>query len=235
MATVNASQIPTLTQLYRSGQLKPAPAGRFPIPTSLGPKTVPTPSQSLNDRMALYRGDITKLSVDAIVNAANTALQGGGGVDGAIHRAAGPRLLDACLALNGCPTGDAKITHAYELPCKHVIHTVGPIYSPLRHDTCEDLLVSAYKKSLETAVLNGCETVAFSCLSTGVYGYPSQDAAAAALSAIRKFMEMDTEEKIKRVIIVTFVSKDVDAYNEALPLSFPPVLDASRLPSMLNV
>ncbi|KAK3353903.1 hypothetical protein B0T25DRAFT_222694 [Lasiosphaeria hispida] len=227
MAIVSAAQIPTLTQLYKSNKLKPAPAGANPPSTAIGPQTIPAPSQALNGRVGLYRGDITKLGVDAIVNAANNSLLGGGGVDGAIHRAAGPSLLSECLMLDGCDTGSAKITSAYALPCKRVIHAVGPIYSRGQPESSEEKLGGAYKKSLELAAEYGCRSVAFSCLSTGIYGYPSKDAAAVALSAIRKFLEEDTEEKVKLVVIVTFVSKDVDAYDKALPLFFPPTPDAS--------
>ncbi|KAK4454254.1 hypothetical protein QBC34DRAFT_392921, partial [Podospora aff. communis PSN243] len=151
------------------------------------------------------------------------SLLGGGGVDGAIHRAAGPRLLAECRTLNGCRTGSAKITQAYNLPCSRVIHAVGPVYDDYDPEKSERELTSCYTTSLQLAVENGCRSVAFSALSTGVYGYPSRAAAPAALSAVREFMLGEEGKKIDKVVIVTFEKKDVDAYNEALPLFFPPV------------
>src|SRR3981081_2612426 len=125
-------------------------------------------------RLDVVKGDITRLDVDAIVNAANETLLGGGGVDGAIHRAAGPELLEECRELDGCETGSAKITNAYNLPCKKVIHAVGPVYSPNRKRRSHDLLAGCYTTSLKLAVENECKSIAFSALSTGGYGYPSQ-------------------------------------------------------------
>ncbi|KAM7191068.1 hypothetical protein V8F33_009076 [Rhypophila sp. PSN 637] len=223
-----ASKIPTVSRLYEIGKLLPPSESdikNFPS-TLLGPKSLPAPDQSLNDRIAYCREDITTLGVDAIVNAANESLLGGGGVDGAIHRAAGRDLYRECKTLGGCETGSAKITDAYELPCKKVIHAVGPIYDSEDHDESEQLLTGCYTKSLELAVENGCRTIAFSAISTGVYGYPSARAAPAALSAIRKFLEEDKEKKISKAVIVTFVPNDVNAYMKNLPLFFPPVTDA---------
>jgi len=217
MTLISASDIPTLSLLYKLGHLTAAPSTAKPPPTLLGPSRLPTPSKALNDRVAVIRGDITKLSVDAIVNAANRSLLGGGGVDGAIHRAAGPGLLHECRVLNGCRTGSAKITGAYNLPCKKVIHAVGPIYDDYESEKSEIELTGCYTTSLELAVANGCRSVAFSALSTGVYGYPSRAAAPAALSAVRKFLTGKDGEKVDKVVIVTFEKKDVDAYNEALP------------------
>lgn len=203
--TKSLAQIPTLTRLYELGSLKPASAA-----------PVSEPSSSTNDRVGLIRGDITKLSLDAIVNAANNSLLGGGGVDGAIHRAAGPSLVAECRTLDGCATGQAKMTSGYELPAKHVIHTVGPIYFRAGPQRSEELLTSCYETSLTVAAEKGLESVAFSGISTGVYGYPSRDAAEVACRTVRKFLDEDGG-KVKRVVFVTFEEKDVNAYNEMLP------------------
>lgn len=209
MTFIPAAEIPTVSLLYRLKKLVPATAE---------PETpTPKPSQSFNDRVGLIRGDITKLKVDAIVNAANTSLLGGGGVDGAIHRAAGPGLLRECRTLNGCDTGSAKITDAYKLPCKKVIHAVGPIYNSRFVEESEKDLAGCYTTSLALAVLNDCKTIAFSALSTGVYGYPSHDAAPVAIQAVKEFLEGDDGDKLEKVVFCTFVPKDVDAYNHWLP------------------
>ncbi|KFY88586.1 hypothetical protein V500_06259 [Pseudogymnoascus sp. VKM F-4518 (FW-2643)] len=208
--TTQVSEIPTVAQLYQLKKLSPDAS------------TSVTPSQALNNKVSIFRGNITKLRVDAIVNAANKFLAGGGGVDGAIHAAAGPGLSQECSTLDGCETGSAKITGAYELPCKKVIHAVGPVYSRPGREKCAALLASCYTTSLQLAVDNDCKSIVFSGLSTGVYGYPSQDAASVATKAVRGFLEGAAGDKIDRVIFCTFEMKDVHAYNDWTPLAFPP-------------
>jgi len=168
---------------------------------------------SVKERISIVEGDITKLAVDAIVNAANNSLLGGGGVDGAIHRAAGPKLLDECITLNGCETGDAKITSGYNLPARHVIHTVGPIWRGGNNGEPEKL-ASCYRKSMEVAVANGVQTIAFPAISTGVYGYPLEEAAQIAVSQVVECLnEMPS---IKNVTFVLFGAKNYDIYKAIL-------------------
>lgn len=161
--------------------------------------------------LELQQGDITKQVVDAIVNAANSSLLGGGGVDGAIHRAAGPDLLAECRKLDGCPTGDARITKGYRLPAKHVIHAVGPIYG--KPDAPKNL-ASAYRRSLEVAVENKLKTVAFPAISTGVYGYPMVEAAQISLSAVADFLVED--DSLDLVVFVLFGDWAFEIFQHAL-------------------
>lgn len=164
-------------------------------------------------RLEILLDDITHLKVDAIVNAANSSLLGGGGVDGAIHRAAGPELLQECRKLNGCPTGEAKITKGYRLPAAHVIHTVGPVYRGGGHHEPE-LLASCYRNSLRLAVENGLKTIAFPCISTGVYHYPKLEAARIALREITRFLVAYPD--FEQVIVVCFGQEDFNIYNRLL-------------------
>ncbi|HSJ03840.1 MAG: O-acetyl-ADP-ribose deacetylase [Verrucomicrobium sp.] len=159
------------------------------------------------------QGDITKLQVDVIVNAANSSLLGGGGVDGAIHRAAGPELVDECRLLGGCKTGDAKMTGGYRLLAKHVIHTVGPVWNGGEKGEAE-LLASCYRKSIEIADINGLVSIAFPAISTGIYGYPKEQACEIAVATVRDFLAQPSS--IEEVFFCCFSSSDLELYERLL-------------------
>ena len=169
-------------------------------------------TSSRGGRIESRQGDITELEVDAIVNAANKSLLGGGGVDGAIHRAAGPQLLEACRKLGGAETGDAKLTPGYRLPAAHVIHTVGPRWKNGGHGE-DELLASAYRSSLRTAREQGIRTIAFPSISTGAYGFPLERAARIAVSTVNAFLAGD--DQLSRVVFCTFSEGDFEAYDRA--------------------
>ena len=165
----------------------------------------------MDPRIEIKEGDITKEPVDAVVNAANTSLLGGGGVDGAIHRAAGPQLLEETRTIGGCPTGEARATKGYRLPAKWVIHTVGPIWAGGTKNE-EVLLASCYRNSLEAARDLGVKTIAFPSISTGAYGYPLDRATEIALKETKKFL--DADKAISKVVFVCFGPKALNTYKE---------------------
>lgn len=165
------------------------------------------------ERIQLVTGDITQLDVDAIVNAANRSLLGGGGVDGAIHRAAGPGLLEECAKLGGCATGEARLTGGHRLRARHVIHAVGPVYRDGLHGEPE-LLRSAYLSSLALAAERALESIAFPAISTGAYRYPKRDAARIALGAGREWLEAHAHPKT--IVYVLFAEEDLGIYREVL-------------------
>jgi O-acetyl-ADP-ribose deacetylase (regulator of RNase III) len=162
----------------------------------------------------ILRGDITTLDVDAIVNAANTSLLGGGGVDGAIHRAAGPTLLEECETIGGCPTGEARITRGHRLPARHVIHTVGPVWRGGRHGE-DQLLASCYANSLALALQHRLRTIAFPAISTGVYRFPLERATRIALSETTRFLDAHPNA-LDRVVFVCFDRGTYDVYEQVL-------------------
>jgi O-acetyl-ADP-ribose deacetylase (regulator of RNase III) len=162
------------------------------------------------DKLEALQGDITQLDVDAIVNAANTSLLGGGGVDGAIHRAAGPGLLAECRTLGGCPTGEARITGGYSLAARHVIHTVGPVYSGKPQD--KTLLTGCYRNSLQLAADNNLTSLAFPAISCGVYGYPIEEACKIAVDTTCSFLK--TNPSIVKVIFMLFSPENLNVYEE---------------------
>ena len=167
----------------------------------------------MNAQLQSLQADITQLDVDAIVNAANTSLMGGGGVDGAIHRAAGQELVAECMTLNGCPTGEARITKGYRLKARHVIHTVGPVWHGGRNGE-QELLQSCYRNSLELAAKHGLQSIAFPCISTGVYRFPADQAAEIAVGSVRQFLE--TPSSIQTVIFCCFSEADRVKYETLL-------------------
>jgi O-acetyl-ADP-ribose deacetylase (regulator of RNase III) len=172
----------------------------------------------MTNRIDVIQGDITKLNVDAIVNAANSSLLGGGGVDGAIHRAAGPGLLAECRTLGGCPTGGAKITGGYDLPARHVIHTVGPVWHG--GDANEDsLLADCYRNSLSLALQHGLKSVAFPAISTGAFGFPLKRATAIAVREVTHFL--DAHPEIDRVTFCCFGADALQTYRDAVTAAAP--------------
>ncbi|CDW54672.1 Macro domain containing protein [Trichuris trichiura] len=172
-------------------------------------------SEKMLKKLSIWSGDITRLEIDAIVNAANHTLLGGGGVDGAIHRAAGPSLKMETATLNGCQTGDAKITLGYFLPAKHVIHTVGPVGEK------PDLLRSCYRRCLDICKENSLRSVAFPCISTGVYHYPNRKACEVALQTVKQWLETgDNLQALDRIIFCVFLDEDRALYEELVPKYF---------------
>ena len=168
-------------------------------------------------RIEVIESDITTLKLDAIVNAANESLLGGGGVDGAIHRAAGPKLLEECRKIGGCPTGEARLTKGYDLPAKYVIHTVGPVWQDGRHDE-DDLLAACYRHSLSLALREKIRTIAFPAISTGAYDFPLDRAATIATTETKRFIE--TYPEFDRVIFCTFGSEATHAYQQAVERAY---------------
>ncbi|NP_001393321.1 ADP-ribose glycohydrolase MACROD2 isoform 11 [Mus musculus] len=180
----------------------------------------PQMKKSLSEKVSLYRGDITLLEVDAIVNAANASLLGGGGVDGCIHRAAGPCLLAECRNLNGCETGHAKITCGYDLPAKYVIHTVGPIARGHINGSHKEDLANCYQSSLKLVKENNLRSVAFPCISTGIYGFPNEPAAVIALGTIKEWLAKNHQE-VDRIIFCVFLEVDFKIYKKKMNEFFP--------------
>jgi O-acetyl-ADP-ribose deacetylase len=166
-------------------------------------------------KVRVMKADITGLVLDAIVNAANASLLGGGGVDGAIHRQAGPGLLAECRRLGGCKTGQAKITGGYKLPVEYVIHTVGPVYREGHEDSCHVLLSECYTNSLLLAQENGIKTIGFPCISAGVYGYPKEEAASTAVQAIDRFLA-ENPDFFEEIIFVVFDDENLEIYQRIL-------------------
>jgi len=209
--TTTITDIPSLSEAYA--------AKDSPLRGIADDEQLYKPSKSINDRVSLWQGDITKLQVDGIQNAANSGLRGGGGIDGAIHRAAGPGLLKACKELGGCETGNTKVTTAFDLPSQFVLHTVGPVYSSSKKEACQEQLASCYATTLDLAKENGMKSLALCGVSTGVYGFPLRHATEIALKTTREFLE-DNEEAFERIVFCNFGQKDVDVYTELAPYYF---------------
>ncbi|XP_008325078.1 ADP-ribose glycohydrolase MACROD1 isoform X1 [Cynoglossus semilaevis] len=208
-------------QYYRTSGFVPLEDVPVWTPSTGGSEVSHYPrNEKLTQKISVYSGDITKLEIDAIVNAANNTLLGGGGVDGAIHRAAGPVLKKECASLHGCETGEAKITCGYGLPAKYVIHTVGPIAHGGVGEKESKALRACYYNSLRIAADNAARSVAFPCISTGVYGYPPEKAVHEALATVREFLD-EHHDKMDRVIFCVFLPTDKELYLQNLPLYFP--------------
>jgi len=204
------SDIPTLAQTFVAANIR---ASDPPAPHH---------NPALLHKVSIWQGDITKLEVDAIVNAAKNSLLGGGGVDGAIHRAAGPMLLDECRTLGGAATGEVRITEGYDLPAYHILHAVGPIYSKSNDAQCASLLAACYRNCFKLAHENQLTSIAFPSISTGEYGYPIRDATHIALAETRKFLDSASGQNMNRVIFVVFSDTDREVYHDLAPLYFPP-------------
>jgi O-acetyl-ADP-ribose deacetylase len=181
-------------------------------------RTTPAPpvlqsANYLGVQLDIVVADITTLEVDAIVNAANRSLRGGGGVDGAIHRAAGPELLAECRTLGGCNTGNAKITGGYGLPARHVIHAVGPVWSERRAEECDQLLASSYRAALALAAAHGLRSIAFPAISTGIYAFPADRAARVAVGAV--IAGLDAESALQRIVFCCFSNDSAGCHEDA--------------------
>lgn len=202
---VTLSDIPTWTEYFEENLTEKG-----------NQKSSAAANELLNSKVSIFTGDITTLEIDVIVNAANNRCLGGGGVDGAIHRAAGSLLLDECKTLNGCKTGEAKLTGGYNLPAKYIIHTVGP------QGYKREALESAYLSSLKLAAENNLRTIAFPCISTGVYGYPNDKAADEVTKLVRDYLEKE-HDKFDRIIFCLFMDVDISLYEQNLSEKFPVV------------
>jgi O-acetyl-ADP-ribose deacetylase (regulator of RNase III) len=202
MAAMQLDEIPSLSLLYK--------LSRIPLDEDHAPSH--RPNAAYNDKISIIKQDITALAVDAIVNAANESLLGGGGVDGAIHRAAGPDLVDECRGLGGCEAGDAKMTEGYDLPAHKVIHAVGPRWYSLSREDAEDKLKGCYRRGLELAVEHDLKSIAFPAISTGVFSYPNVKACNDALAQVRQFLDEGKGDGLQRIIFCNFLQKDQDIY-----------------------